>query len=249
MENKNLKEMIEELVKEKLAKFKAQREEMEEEEDEEVVEEEICIEPFKLIDPEDEKQMEEELNKLYEEIGKIEEFVNYEDVMGPSMELKEDDIVYIPIDEVEFDPEEIEALNKLTEDIRPVDDLLLLPCEVMGKEKLLIDTVNCNIKFIPILNIYVVAPVNAEIAKIDLNAETKSDADIEVHLIVHNPDRSMIHVLSDMATFVESGVISLISMSAEESLQITPAEFRGLTSLVTMEEIKRLCEMKGGCEE
>jgi hypothetical protein len=248
MANKNLKEKIEELVKEALEKMKAQREEFEPEEVEEE-EEEVCIEPFKFLDPEDEKQMEEELNKLHEEIGKLEEFKSYEEVMmNPSVEINEEEIVYIPMDDVKLDPEEVEALNKLAEGIKPLDDVILLPCEVMGYEKLLIDTVNCNIKHIPILNIYVVAPLNAEIAKIDLNAETQSDADIEVHLIIHNHDGSMVHVLSDMATFVASGIVSLINMTGEEPLRITPSEFRGITSYVTMEEIKKLCEQQG-CEE
>lgn len=244
MANKNLKEKIEELVKEALEKMKSQREEFEPEE-----EEEVCIEPFKFLDPEDEKHMEEELNKLHEEIGKLEEFKSYEEVMmDPSVEINEEEIQYIPMADVKLDPEEVEALNKLAEDIKPLDDVIILPCEVMGNEKLLIETVNCNIKHIPILNIYVVAPLNVEIAKIGLNAETQSDADIEVHLIIHNPDGSMLHVLSDMATFVASGIVSLITMTGEEPLRITPSEFRGITSYVTMEEIKKICEQQG-CEE
>ena len=246
MRNKNLKEKIEELVKEALEKMKAQRDE------EQVEEEEVCIEPFAFTDADGNvlpiKQMEEELNKLYEEVGDIGEFLTYEEVMHPeacpSVEINEEEIEFIPINEVELEPEEIEELNKVTEDIKPIDDLLVIPCEVMGKEKLLVDSVNCNIRFIPILNIYVVAPVNTEIAKIELNAETRSDDEIQVHLIVYREDRSMIHVLSCVSTLVEAGIVSLISLVGDEALQISPAEFRGITNPVTMEEIKRLCEDK-----
>lgn len=242
MRNKNLKEKMEELVKEVLEKMKAQKEE----------EEEVCIEPFAYTDDDGNvlpiKQMEEDLNKLYAEVGDIGEFLTYEEVMHPeacpSVEINEEESEFIPINEVELEPEEIEELNKVTEDIKPIDDLLLVPCEVMGKEKLLVDSVNCNIRFIPILNIYVVAPVNTEIVKIELNAETRSDDEIQVHLIVYREDSSMIHVLSCMSTLVEAGIVSLISLVGDEALQISPAEFRGITNPVTMEEIKRLYEAK-----
>lgn len=248
MKNKNLKDEIERIVKEKLEQMREKLAEAIEQDEVEVdEEEEVCIEPFKLLEPE------EELNKLYEEVGNIEEFANYDEVMHPeacpSVEIDEEEIEYIPVDEVELDPEEIEALNKIAKDIRPLEDLLLLPCEVIGKEKLLIDTVNCHIKFIPILNVYVVAPANTEIRKIDLDAETRTDADIQVHLLVYTEMNSMIHVLSDMATLVEAGVISLITIGNEEVLKITPAEYRGIISPVSVDEIKKLCGMKGGCEE
>jgi hypothetical protein len=178
----DLKNKIEELINEKLSKFKKQKAQEEEFEEEFEEEEEKCIEPFLLLDPNTGERIfisEDEMNAVIDYCAKegvelqyvedLEDVQNLNEVLNeevcPSVEIDEEEIEYIPINEVELDDDEIQELNEVAEEIKPLGDLLALPCEVNGKNCYLVDTLNCNIRPVPLLGIYVVAPVNMEIVK------------------------------------------------------------------------------------
>ena len=248
-----LKNKIDELLQEKLAKFrnKVLNDEVEEEE-------EKVIEPFLMLDPKEVdlaelvKYCEEEGLELHfmDEVGEIHEFTNLSDVLNPeacpSVEepefvINEKDIEYIPINEVELDEQEIQELNEVAEDIKPMDDVIIIPCEVNGKEKLLIETVNCNIKAIPLLGIYLVAPINIKFIKVLLDADMQSDEEIEVDFIFED-NGVQIHMKLDLHTLVNVGIVSLACVEPDpaEPLKVSPAEFRGMTAPVDINEINNL---------
>ena len=253
MENnkkQDLKNKIDELLQEKLAKFRSKIKE------EEVEEEEKCIEPFLILDPSevDLKELEEYCKQegielhFIDEVNDIEEFQNLSDVLQPEAcpseeeddsYINEDDIEYIPINEVELDEEEIEELNKVAEEIEPIKDVLVIPCEVNEKEKLLLETVNCNIKAIPLLGIYLVAPVNIKFIKVLIDADVQSDEDIEVDFIFSSED-AQVHMKLDLHTLVNAGIVSLVCADPDEPLKVSPAEFRGMTTPVDINEIDNL---------
>lgn len=197
-----LKNKLNELLQEKLAKFRNRvlNDEFEEEK---------VVEPFLLLEPDEVdleelvKYCEEEGLELHfmDEAGEIHEFKNLSDVLNPEacpsveeepeFDIDEEEIEYIPINEVELDEQEIQELNEVAEDIKPMG--IIIPCEVNGKEKLLIETVNCNIKAIPLLGIYLVAPINIKFIRVLLDADMQSDEEIEVEFIFENNGEQIFH--------------------------------------------------------
>lgn len=246
-----LKNKINELLQEKLAKFRNKVLNDE-------VEEEKVIEPFLMLDPKEVdlaelvKYCEEEGLELHfmDEVGEIHEFTNLSDVINPeaypSVEepefvISEKNIEYIPINEVELDEKEIQELNEVAEDIKPMGDVTIIPCEVNGKEKLLIETVNCNIKAIPLLGIYLVAPINIKFIRVLLDADMQSDEEIEVDFIFED-EGVQINMSLDLHTLVNAGIISLACIEPDpvEPLKVSPAEFRGMTAPVDINELNDL---------
>lgn len=246
-----LKNKLDELIKEKLAKFRSKIQK-------ELEEEEKCIEPFLLLDSSEfdleelKKYCEEEGLELHivDDVNDIQEFQNLSDVLQPEacpsldeseVYLNEEEIEYIPINEVELNEEELEELNKIADDIKAIDNVLLIPCEVNGKEKLLIETVNCNIKAIPLLGIYLVAPINIEFVRVVLDADMQSDEEIEVEFIFNDKD-AQFHMKLDLHTLVNAGIVSLACIEPDpaEPLKVSPAEFRGMTAPVDINEINNL---------
>ena len=246
-----LKNKLDELIKEKLAKFRSKIQK-------ELEEEENCIEPFLLLDSSEfdleelKKYCEEEGLELHivDDVNDIQEFQNLSDVLHPEacpsldeseVYLNEEEIEYIPINEVELNEEELEELNKIADDIKAIDNVLLIPCEVNGKEKLLIETVNCNIKAIPLLGIYLVAPINIEFVRVVLDADMQSDEEIEVEFIFNDKD-AQFHMKLDLHTLVNAGIVSLACIEPDpaEPLKVSPAEFRGMTAPVEINEINNL---------
>ena len=247
-----LKNKIDELLQEKLAKFrnKILNDEVEEEE---------VVEPFLLLDPEEVdlaelvKYCEEEGLELHfmDEVGEIHEFTNLSDVLNPEacpseeepeFDINEEDIEYIPINEVELDEHEIQELSEVAEDIKPMGDVTIIPCEVNGKEKLLIETVNCNVKAIPLLGIYLVAPINIKFVRVLLDADMQSDEEIEVDFIFEDKEGVQVHMKLDLHTLVNAGIVSLACVEPDpaEPLKVSPAEFRGMTVPVGINEINNL---------
>ena len=246
-----LKNKLDELLQEKLAKFRNKKLNDE-------FEEEKVIEPFLLLDPEEVdlaelvKYCEEEGLELHfmDEVGEIHEFTNLSDVLNPEacpsveepeFDINEEDIEYIPINEVELDEQEIQELNEVAEDIKPMGDVIIIPCEVNGKEKLLIETVNCNIKAIPLLGIYLVAPINIKFIRVLLDADMQSDEEIEVEFIFEDKGEQ-VHIKLDLHTLVNAGIVSLACIEPDpaEPLKVSPAEFRGMTAPVDINEINNL---------
>ena len=245
-----LKNKLNELLQEKLAKFRNRvlNDEFEEEK---------VVEPFLLLEPDEVdleelvKYCEEEGLELHfmDEAGEIHEFKNLSDVLNPEacpsveeepeFDIDEEKIEYIPINEVELDEQEIQELNEVAEDIKPMG--IIIPCEVNGKEKLLIETVNCNIKAIPLLGIYLVAPINIKFIKVLLDADMQSDEDIEVDFIFEDKGEQ-VYMKLDLHTLVNAGLVSLACIEPEpaEPLKVSPAEFRGMTTPVDINEINNL---------
>lgn len=245
-----LKNKLNELLQEKLAKFRNRvlNDEFEEEK---------VVEPFLLLEPDEVdleelvKYCEEEGLELHfmDEAGEIHEFKNLSDVLNPEacpsveeepeFDIDEETIEYIPINEVELDEQEIQELNEVAEDIKPMG--IIIPCEVNGKEKLLIETVNCNIKAIPLLGIYLVAPINIKFIRVLLDADMQSDEEIEVEFIFEN-NGEQVYMKLDLHTLVNAGIVSLACVEPEpaEPLKVSPAEFRGMTTPVDINEINNL---------
>ena len=255
----DLKNKIEELVNEKLSKFKKQKAQEEDIEEEE----EKCIEPFLLIDPETGERMfvsEDEMNAVIDYCAEegielqyvedLEDVKNLNEVLNeevcPSVEIDEEEIEYIPINEVELDDDEIQELNEVAEEIKPLGDLLALPCEVNGKNCCLVDTVNCNIRPVPLLGIYVVAPVNMEIVKILLDADMQSDEEIEVNFLVNTAyndadgDAARVHMVMNLQVLVNAGIVALVGIAGDEPLKLSALEFRGMTVPVSIKEFNNL---------
>lgn len=245
-----LKNKLNELLQEKLAKFRNRvlNDEFEEEK---------VVEPFLLLEPDEVdleelvKYCEEEGLELHfmDEAGEIHEFKNLSDVLNPEacpsveeepeFDIDEETKEYIPINEVELDEQEIQELNEVAEDIKPMG--IIIPCEVNGKEKLLIETVNCNIKAIPLLGIYLVAPINIKFIRVLLDADMQSDEEIEVEFIFEN-NGEQVYMKLDLHTLVNAGLVSLACIEPEptEPLKVSPAEFRGMTTPVDINEINNL---------
>ena len=243
----DLKNKINEVLQEKLAKLRNKIVE-------EIEEEEKLIEPFLMLDP-DEVDLEalveyckEEGLELHfmDEVGELHQFEDLNDVLHPEVcpseeepYLNEEDIEFIPINEVELNEEELHELNEVTKDIEAIDDLLVIPCEVNGKAEVLVDMVNCNVKPIPLLGIYLVAPINIKFAKVTLDADMQSDEEIEVDFVFKNGDQQII-LKMDLHTLVNAGIVTLACIDADEPLSISPVEFRGMTLPVDISEINKL---------
>jgi len=243
-----LKNKIDEVLQEKLAKIRNRLVEEELEEEEEKV-----IEPFLMLDP-DEVDLEalieyckEEGLELHfmDEVGELHQFEDLNDVLHPEAcpseepYINEEEIEYIPINEVELNEEELHELNEVTKDIEAIDDLLAIPCEVNGKAEVLVDMVNCNVKPIPLLGIYLIAPINIKFVKVTLDADMQSDEEIEIEFIFKSGDQQVI-LKMDLHTLVNAGLISLACIDADEPLRVSPAEFRGMTLPADISEINKL---------
>lgn len=177
------------------------------------------------------------------------ELVNLDVEEEPSVEIKEEDVEYIPINEVELDEEEIEELEELTKDLKAIEleeqemENVFVPCVVNGQEKKLEDGENCNIFKIPLLGLSIISPKNLYVVKSELDPQMENEGEILLVIMyeLESEENNYLYFVSNVKTLVDAGLIVLVSMY-ELELDLTPVAFRGITAKVNLEELENLIE-------
>jgi hypothetical protein len=167
--------------------------------------------------------------KFEKEIGEIEEFKNLSDVE----EINE-------VHKLELDLNELEEhIKEVADDIKIIDDMLKINCNVKGVERLLLDGVNCNIKPIVLLNVALITPLNLRILDLTINDYMESIMDIKVYLLAYIGENKSTYVRTDIRTLCNLGLVTAVD-SLLSNVELEPIEFRGITSAVTSEELEQL---------
>lgn len=223
-----LKAFIQEMVSKEVSKFRGNI-------DDDLKEEVI----LKTI--EEMEEFHKDYEYKFEEIGDIDYFVNLADVLNeetcPSVDINEEDILY---------DEEIRNLNDIAKDMKAVDELKTVRCLVNGRDRDLVDGANCNIKSIPILGINLITPPNLKITKVTIDSDMESNDDIEVRMLLVSGENAAMYLL-DMGTLLAYGLVSVIE-SLDEVIEMSSAEFRGITTQTDVYEIETIV-LKGGMIE
>lgn len=167
--------------------------------------------------------------KFEKEIGEIEEFKNLSDVE----EINE-------VHKLELDLNELEEhIKEVADDIKIIDDMLKINCNVKGVDRLLLDGVNCNIKPIVLLNVALITPLNLRILDLTINDYMESIMDIKVYLLAYIGENKSTYVRTDIRTLCNLGLVTAVD-SLLSNVELEPIEFRGITSAVTSEELEQL---------
>ena len=167
--------------------------------------------------------------KFEKEIGEIEEFKNLSDVE----EINE-------VHKLELDLNELEEhIKEVADDIKIIDDMLKINCNVKGVERLLLDGVNCNIKPIVLLNVALITPLNLRIFDLTINDYMESIMDIKVYLLAYTGENKSTYVRTDIRTLCNLGLVTAVD-SLLSNVELEPIEFRGITSAATSEELEQL---------
>ena len=172
-------------------------------------------------------------NNFSEEIGEIHEFKDLsevDEVHNLELELNK-------LEEANDNVEEL--IKEIADDIKLIDDMIKIPCKINTEDRLLINTVNCNIKPIPLLNVALITNLNVNIVEVELNDYMMSVMDVILLLTLRMEDGNLIAVKSDVNTLYKLGLITAVDSLLEE-IELSPIEFRGITSLLTMNEIEQL---------
>ena len=172
-------------------------------------------------------------NNFSEEIGEIHEFKDLsevEEVHNLELELNK-------LEEANDNVEEL--IKEIADDIKLIDDMIKIPCKINNEDRLLINTVNCNIKPIPLLNVALITNLNVNIVDVELNDYMMSVMDVNLLLTLKMEDGNLLAVKSDVNTLYKLGLITAVDSLLEE-IELSPIEFRGITSLLTMNEIEQL---------
>lgn len=170
-------------------------------------------------------------NKFSEEIGEIHEFKDLSEV-------EEVHNLELELNKLEEDNVE-ELIKEIADDIKLIDDMIKIPCKINTEDRLLINTVNCNIKPIPLLNVALITNLNVNIVDIELNDYMMSVMDVNLLLTLRMEDGNLLAVKSDVNTLYKLGLITAVDSLLAE-IELSPIEFRGITSLLTMNEIEQL---------
>lgn len=137
----------------------------------------------------------------------------------------------------ELSIEEIEQrVKESAEDIQNLEELLEIPVLVGNVKHSLVDGVNCRILPIPLLNIALISNIGLEIVDIDLRAEMESA--LELELTVISEDAIYKFTLYDLYCV---GLVVVVDSITEE-VELSPIEFRGITTKMNKEEITSLCK-------
>jgi hypothetical protein len=170
-------------------------------------------------------------NNFSEEIGEIHEFKDLSEV-------EEVHNLELELNKLEEDNVE-ELIKEIADDIKLIDDMIKIPCKINNEDRLLINTVNCNIKPIPLLNVALITNLNVNIVDVELNDYMMSVMDVNLLLALRMEDGNLLAVKSDVNTLYKLGLITAVDSLLEE-IELSPIEFRGITSLLTMNEIEQL---------
>ena len=201
--------------------------------------EEVCIEPFAYIDADGDVLPIVQYDELNPE--EFSEFQNLADLeMCPGIEIHEEDIVSDEIidlnEKVELDKEEIEAIQKIADEIEPIEAGICIPCLVNDKESYLIDGVNCNIKEVSILGISLITPLNLQILKLSLDSDMESEKDIELTVALKAGENMLVYKLC-LGVLLDAGIVSVVD---QVELELSPLEHRCLMKHVDANELAEL---------
>jgi hypothetical protein len=172
-------------------------------------------------------------NNFSEEIGEIHEFKDLsevDEVHNLELELNK-------LEEANDNVEEL--IKEIADDIKLIDDMIKIPCKINTEDRLLINTVNCNIKPIPLLNVALITNLNVNIVEVELNDYMMSVMDVILLLTLRMEDGNLIAVKSDVNTLYKLGLITAVDSLLAE-IELSPIEFRGITSLLTINEVEQL---------
>lgn len=231
-----LKQFMEEWLKNKQAKRMKEKE---------VEEKEVCIEPFVFLDEEGNII---DYKLLMADDEELSEFMNLYDVLDadgdaevcPSVEdelyIKEDDIEYIPLDEVQLNEEELEYYKSVAENIKPVNSELVIPCVVNGEGRMLIDGLNCNIKPLPILGVSLISPVNLEVLRVSFDSDMESESEAEVELALKSTKQMVVYKF-ELGTLLDNGLLAVVD---GVEIELSAVEYRGITKEVDADELAEL---------
>lgn len=195
------------------------------------------------------KEKEEKENRFSEEIGEIHEFGNLYDVVEEEDEIEEVHKLEIDLEEMnEQEEDDIEKLVKdIAEEITPIDDIIKIPCKINDVERTLVDGVNCNIKPIPLLNVALITNLNISIIDIELNDYMMSIMDVILLVVLKIEQGQSIIIKSDVNTLYKLGLITAVDSLLSE-VELSPIEFRGITTLSSMDEYDQILKYLNNIE-
>lgn len=196
-------------------------------------------EPLKVVEEEEEKL--------------IEPFMLLEEDDEPSVRLRSEDIEYqipeyvetedllIPINEVELDEEEIEELEEIAEEIEPIPVGRVIPCCVDGEDKYLKEGIDCNFTDIPLLGLTIITPINLALIVGSIDPDVESVDGIEVIVGLDKGDANLVGFSATLGELRKAGLLEYFAMFDLE-LELTPLAYRGLTAEVHENEIEKLID-------
>ena len=195
------------------------------------------------------KEREEKENRFSEEIGEIHEFGNLYDVVEDEDEIEEVHKLEIDLEEMnEHEGDDIEKLVKdIAEEITPIDDIIQIPCKINDVERTLVNGVNCNIKPIPLLNVALITNLNISIIDIELNDYMMSIMDIILLVVLKIEQGQSMIIKSDVNTLYKLGLITAVDSLLSE-VELSPIEFRGITTLSSMDEYDQILKYLNNIE-
>lgn len=181
-------------------------------------------------------------NDFIDEIGEVHEFKDLsevEEVHNLELELNE-------IENTEYDEME-EIIKEIADDIKIIDDMIKISCKINNDSRLLLDTVNCNIKPIPLLNIALITNLNIKIIDIEINDYMMTVMDIVLLVTMTNEDNQRILLKTDVDTLYRLGLITAVDSLLDE-VELSPVEFRGIVTLSNMEDINQVLKFSNNIE-
>lgn len=173
--------------------------------------------------------------KFNEEIGEIEEFKNLSDVEEIDYDFSKEEVHKLELDLNELE----EHVKEVAGDIKIIDDMLKIKCDVKGVDRLLLDGVNCNIKPIILLNVALITPLNLRIFDLTINDYMESIMDIKVYLLAYIGENKSTYVRTDIRTLYDLGLVTAVD-SLLSNVELSAIEFRGVTSPATADELEQL---------
>lgn len=212
MKNEKIKNIVDSFLKKRASQLK----------------EEVCIEPFVFLD-ENNEVIKDNPNKGFE----------YEnDVIDEStLELDEEDLVY---DENEDVDDIEETVKEIADEIEPIDSDLMF--EVNDGDKCLINKVNCNIKHVPLLNVYYITNTGIEIMAVNMTDTMTTDLDIELVAVIKYKENFVLCKMK-FEDLYDKGLIKAVSGCDIYNIEMSNVEFRGLTNEILVEELAELVDL------
>ena len=173
--------------------------------------------------------------KFNEEIGEIKEFKNLSDVEEIEYDFSKEEVHKLELDLNELE----EHVKEVAGDIKIIDDMLKIKCDVKGVDRLLLDGVNCNIKPIILLNVALITPLNLRIFDLTINDYMESIMDIKVYLLAYIGENKSTYVRTDIRTLYDLGLVTAVD-SLLSNVELSAIEFRGVTSPANADELEQL---------
>ena len=227
--NDNLKEHIAKYMENR----KQKKEEMKEDEwdielnDEETIEDKVKVIEEILMEV-NESIKECKCDECSENCCGCDEVKEFENLLD---KLKEDE---------EETTEEIEQrVKEAAENITLLDDAICIPVVVIDNgEKELVDKFNCNIIPVPILDMAIVSNIGLEIIDVSIEYNMESILDLELTVVIPTNDSKCLYKFT-LGELYKAGLLIVVG-SLKDELELTPIEYRGLTSRVDLSEINSL---------